>query len=249
MWEPITHPVTTNTVESNRLKKSMQTSSGKESDFLAVDVACISPQALHATLVSSAGSHCEVWRTSRRDPSMGRDTPYLEFVLKYPRGDNSRAEIAMLARHYRHLRSELEDLIPEALFCVTKIDGRPNVCVIARAVNVWFNIADPRNHKEAVELLKLHPKARNQLGRFLRVARAWRESDDDPRLIDLFGVDNLVMDIDREIRYLDSFFVFFFEDMLDLLPEPDPDLEHRIFKSLERLEYLATILDAAENIR
>ena len=228
------------------MQKATQSGGGKEGDFLAVDVACLNPETLHATLVSSAGSHCEVWRTSKRDSSEERSDPYVEFVLKYPRGDHSKAEIAALARHYRQLKSALDDVVPEAIFFVTEIDGRPNVCVIARAVNTWFNIANPQNREEAIELLKAHPKAGNQLGRFLDRAKEWRASD-DPRLIDLFGVDNLVMDIDREIRYLDSFFVFFFEDMLELLPEPDDDLEHRIAVSLERLAYLDEILSAAQS--
>jgi len=230
----------------NHANSAARTRGGVEVDNPGADVACLNPERLRATLISSAGSHCEVWRSNRRDPSMEGADSYVEYVLKYPRGDHSKAEIAMLVRHYRQLKTVLEDVIPEAIFFVTRIDGRPNVCVIARAVNTWFNIANPQNREEAVELLRNHPKARNQLGRFLRVAKEWRASD-DPRLIDLFGVDNLVMDIDREIRYLDSFFVFFFEDMLEMLQEPDDDLEHRIAVSLERLAYLEEILLAAHS--
>ena len=230
----------------NLANSAVRAGGGVEADDPAVDVACLNPERLRATLVSLAGSHCEVWRSNKRDPSMEGGDTYVEFVLKYPLGEHSAAEIAMLARHYRQLKEALDDVIPEAIFCITEIDGRPNVCVLARAVNTWFNIANPQNREEAVELLRDHPKARNQLERFLRVAKEWRASD-DPRLIDLFGVDNLVMDIDREIRYLDSFFVFFFEDMLEMLQEPDDDLEHRITVSLERLTYLEEILTAAHS--
>ena len=135
-------------------------------------------------------------------------------------------------------------MIPDALFFVTKIHGRPNLCVMARAVNVWFNIANPRNQEEAVELLREHRGARRQLAQFLAVAHEWRNGD-DARLIDLYGLDNLVMDVDRNIRYLDSFFVFFFEDMLELADDPDDNLGHRIEISLERLAYLQAILDEA----
>ena len=89
------------------------------------------------------------------------------------------------------------------------------------------------------------PKARAQLSRFVSAAKRWR-ADDNGRLIDQFGIDNLVMDINREIRFIDSFYVFFFEDMLHVLSAPDPDLEERIAISLERLEYLADVLQVIE---
>ena len=218
---------------------------GKEDDYLKANIACINPKHLHATLVSSAGSHCEVWRSSKRNASIAETSPYLEFVLKYPRGNHSSAEIAVLANHYRQLKTELEDVIPEAVFFITNIDEQANVCVIAEAVNIWFDIGNPQNRDEATELLKIHRKPRNQLRRFLNAAKEWRNSG-NPRLIDLFGVNNLVMDTNREIRYLDSFFVFFFEDMLDLLHEPDSDLENNINRSIERLIYLEEILEQAD---
>lgn len=222
----------------------MKNAAGKEGDFLKADIACLNLGSLGATLVSTRGSHCEVWRTNIRHPSKEKRFPYLEFVIKYPRGSHSRAEINMLSRHYTLLKSALEDLIPQALFFITKIDGIQNVAVIAEAVDIWFNIADPHNREEAVTLLSTHPKALNQLGRFVTAAKQWRVSR-DPRLIDLFGVDNLVMDTNREIRYLDSFFVFFFEDMVDMLDEPDEALANRIRLSLERLAYLDSILREA----
>ncbi|MES9936204.1 MAG: hypothetical protein ABW153_07160, partial [Sedimenticola sp.] len=68
-------------------------------------------------------------------------------------------------------------------------------------------------------------------------------NSDDSRLIDLYGLDNLIMDQNHEIRYLDSFYVFFYEDLLDLLQgEPDDPLKEYITVSLERLHYLEDIL-------
>ncbi|MCW8964105.1 MAG: hypothetical protein OQL16_09925 [Gammaproteobacteria bacterium] len=222
------------------------TNTGKEGDYLKVDIACLNPKSLHATLVSTVGSHCEVWRTNKRSQADRAGNAYLEFVIKYPLGNHSQPEITMLAKHYRMLRQELDDVIPEAIFSITRVDGNVNVCVVARAVNIWFDIANPQNREEAVELLRTHVKPRVQLERFIRAAKAWRASGHS-RLIDLFGVDNLVMDTNREIRYLDSFFVFFFEDMLDLLQEPDEQLEYRINRSVERLEYLEEMLGESKN--
>ena len=54
----------------------------------------------------------------------------------------------------------------------------------------------------------------------------------------------MIMDKNHEIRYLDSFYVFFYEDMLDLLQEePDNLLKRQINASVERLDYLGEILD------
>jgi hypothetical protein len=222
---------------------------GKESDFLKADIACLNPQALHATLISSVGNHCQVWRTNKRDDKplleIQEDEPaYMEFVIKYPVIHYSDSEIRLLARHYRLLKQQLDDIIPDALFFISRINGRRNICVLARAVNIWFNIANPQFREEAIPLLQEYPKARNQLKRFIATADALRNSD-DPRLLDLYGLDNLVLDNNREIRFVDSFDVFFFEDMIDLFQDDDPELQTKIDISLERLAYLKEILAIA----
>jgi hypothetical protein len=222
---------------------------GKESDFLKADIACLNPNALHATLISSLGNHCQVWRTSKRDEDrvssiQEEDAAYVEFVIKYPVIHYSDSEIRLLARHYRQLKQDLDDIIPDALFFISRINGRRNICVLARAVNIWFNIANPQFEEEAIPLLKEYPKARNQLQRFIRTMEDMRKSD-KPRLIDLYGLDNLVLDNNREIRYVDSFDVFFFEDMIDLLRDDDPELQVKIEISLQRLAYLKRILAIA----
>ena len=212
------------------------------------DIGCLNSDSLRATLVSTAGSHCEVWRAGNRKRSMGEEDPsYREFVLKYPLSAHSMAECRTLGRHYAQLKTALEDIVPEALFFITRINGEPNICVVAEAVNIWFNIANPQNCEEAVALLKAHPRARDQLSRFVATAKMWRVSD-NPRLIDLYGIDNLVMDVNREIRYVDSFYVFFFEDMLELLQDEDPKLETCISSSLAQLAYLEGLLEGAGHV-
>ena len=121
----------------------------------------------------------------------------------------------------------------------TKINGRPSVFVLAKAINVWFNIANQQNEEEAIKLLCANPKARIQLSRFVKAAQAWRNSD-NPRVIDLFGIDNLIMDTNREIHFLDSFFVFFFEDTFHLIDgsEDDSELTDKVNISIKRLNYL-----------
>jgi hypothetical protein len=223
----------------------MSETGSKEQDYLAVDIPCLNPETLRATLVSSAGSHCEVWRTNKRTTANADNERYHEFVIKYPTSTQSSAEIAVLVRDYQRLKNTLEDIIPSALFFVTEVDGEHNVCVIADAVNIWFNVANPQNHEEALELLRDSPRACDQLRRFVKAARQWRASD-NARLIDLYGFDNLVMDRNHEIRYLDSFFVFFYEDMLDMFQEEtDNLLERQIRLSLERLNYLEELLKAS----
>lgn len=219
---------------------------GKELDRLLVDIACLDHKQLRASLISTTGSHCEVWRSSRRSVTRedeDADTAYLEFVIKWPLARYSEIEARLLARHYRLLKETLDEIIPNALFVVTRVNGTPSVLVLAKAVNVWFNIANPQNEEEAVRLLCANPKSRIQLARFVRAARAWRKSD-NPRVIDLFGLDNLIMDINREIVFLDSFFVFFFEDMFHLIDntEEDDGLKEKIDISLKRLAYLEHLL-------
>jgi len=223
----------------------MRDTRSKEQDFLAVDIACLNPETLRATLVSSAGSHCEVWRTNKRFRDGTDSKAYHEFVIKYPTSSQSKAETAILVRDYKRLKISLEEIIPSAIFFVTEVDGEQNVCVAADAVNIWFNIANPQNHEEAVELLRESPRAYDQLKRFVGAARNWQASE-NPRLIDLYGMDNLVMDRNHEIRYLDSFFVFFYEDMLDMFEhETDNPLARQIDISKQRLNYLEEVLKAS----
>jgi hypothetical protein len=225
----------------------MKSPPGKELDRLLVDIACLDYKQLRASLISTTGSHCEVWRSSKRcetEQDDEKETSYVEFVIKWPLANHTESEARMLARHYRLLKETLDEIIPDALFVITRINGTPSVFVLAKAVNVWFNIANQQNEEEAIRLLCANPKSRIQLARFVRAARAWRDSD-NPRMIDLFGLDNLIMDINREIHFLDSFFVFFFEDMFHLIDVADDDneLRDKLDISSKRLAYLEHLLE------
>jgi hypothetical protein len=232
-------------------------SNGTQGDRLVLDIACISRKCRRATLVSTTGNHCTVWRGALRSPDADAtanpgtetetDEVYTEFVIKLPRERYDAADARILVRQYRMLREALGEVVPSALFVVGLVDGIPSLLVIARAVNLWFNIANPQNRDEAIGLLRNSSIARDQLRHFLDQAARWR-SESNPRVIDLYGLDNLVMDNRRQIRFVDSFYVFFFEDMLHLLGgEPDHDLEDKIKVSLQRLAYLDEILRAAES--
>ncbi|MEN8180857.1 MAG: hypothetical protein ABFS39_19880 [Pseudomonadota bacterium] len=221
---------------------------GRENDRLEGNIEGINPESLRATLVSCVGNHCEVWRTSKRNIASDGGSSYTEFVIKFPVIQYDETEIKLLAKQYRLLKGSLDDIIPDALFIITRINDQRNVCVLARAVNIWFNIANPQNSEEAIALLSENSKAFNQLKRFLVTARSLQQSG-NPKLIDLYGLDNLVLDTNREIRYIDSFDVFFFEDMQHLFNETDPDLDMKIRISRDRLNYLERILSTAESNR
>jgi hypothetical protein len=222
---------------------------GREINRPALDVACLHPNSHRAALVSTTGSHCYVWRSNQKpleaDPIA--DVSYLEYVIKYPRERYEVMDARILAKQYGELREALGEIVPEALYVISCIDGEPNLFVVAKAVDIWFNIANPSNREEAIGLLRECPMARRELRVFVDQARAWRNGS-NPRVIDLYGLDNLVMDNQRRIRYVDSYYVFFFEDMLHLLGgERDFELEDKIERSLTRLVYLEEILGAAES--
>jgi hypothetical protein len=219
---------------------------GREDDRPALDVACLNPKCRRAALVSTAGNHCQVWRGTLKHEDALDSESYTEFVIKYPLDRYLDADARILANQYQELRAKLGHMVPEALFVFSCIDDEPNLFIVARAVNVWFNIANPQNREEAVGLLREYPLARAQLVQFVLQAAKWREGP-NPRVIDLYGLDNLVMDNQRQVRFVDSFYVFFFEDMLHLLGgEPDYDLQEKIEVSLQRLAYLQQILALSE---
>lgn len=215
---------------------------GRDEDRPALDIACINPQHRYAALVSTTGNHCHVWRSTHKQPINEDKDAYVEYVIKYPVDSYGFVDARLLARQHRMLRDALGEIAPDALFVQTSINGEPNLVVLARAVNVWFNIANPTNREEAIGLLRDHPLARAELEIFVRQAQRWRQGS-NPRVIDLFGLDNLVMDNQRRIRFVDSFYVFFFEDLLHMLGgERDFELEEKINVSLKRLAYLDEIL-------
>ena len=230
----------------------MQNDEDKQADQISVNIACLDLRRLRPTLVSTIGSHCEVWRSNQRHETETGDEDeaiYTEFVIKRPFSDHSVSEANLLARHYRLLKETLDEIIPDALFVVSTINGRPSIFVLAKAINIWFNMANQQNEEEAVKLLCTYPKARIQLARFVKAAQAWRNSD-NPRMIDLFGIDNLIMDTNREIRFLDSFFVFFFADTFHVIDggEDDTELKDKVELSEKRLQYLEHLLVAAKEI-
>ncbi|MEW8229684.1 MAG: hypothetical protein AB2563_16105 [Candidatus Thiodiazotropha endolucinida] len=230
----------------------MQNNENKHGEQISVNIACLDLKRLRPTLVSTIGSHCEVWRSNKRqgtESDYEDGVIYTEFVIKRPFSDHTISEARLLARHYRQLKETLDEIIPDALFVVSKINGRPSVLVLAKAVNIWFNLANQQNEEEAKKLLCRYPKARIQLARFVKAAQAWRNSD-NPKMIDLFGIDNLIMDTNREIRFLDSFFVFFFEDTFHIIDggEEDSELKDKVALSEKRLRYLEHLLVMAKEI-
>ena len=210
----------------------------RENDRISTDIGCLDTASLPATLISTLGAHCKVWRSGgylRHSSRTGR-----EIVLKMHTLPCNSREVELYRRDYLALKKQLGVSIPEALFVTTRIGGEVNLLVLAQAYTPWFNIANPANEAEALPMLGKFRLAHAQLQRFVESARRWREQES--KVIDLYGLDNLVLDRDHQIRYLDSFEVFFYEDMLHLIDHPDRDLEERITISLQRLDYLEYLL-------
>jgi len=215
----------------------------RDIDRIPQDIACLETARMPAVLMSLTGYHCEVWQTRGRLVRNGRRVG-LDVIIKCHKEPCLLHEVELLRDDYRRLRARLGDIVPQATFVATLVDGQPNVVVLAEVVQPWFNIANPTNEADAVPLLRRLTGARRQLTTFVHAARAWYAGP-DMRVIDLWGLDNLVLDRARRVRYIDSFRVFFFADMLHLLAHPDPDLKARIELSLLRLEYLEHLLAEA----
>lgn len=220
-------------------------SAAPEPDLLhiAMPIGCLDTEHMNATLVPSTGFHCDVWRVSRVSLHDDGRRSTIDYVIKGHREPARMEDLRVLYKDYLRLKSALEDMVPNAAFIWTRVGDAANCVVIAEAIRPWFNIANPTNEEEVVPLLARLPKAKLQLARFLEAARSWDE--DEGRVIDLWGLDNLVLDVDHEVRYIDSFRVFFFEDLLHALDESDPELEEKIRVSRQRREYMESLLRLA----
>jgi len=211
----------------------------KESNRIPDKISCLNVKNIPATLMSTKGAHCDVWQIAgpRNNPS----DPPNNIVIKHHTLSCSRMEGRLYQQDYRRLKQNLYEIIPDALFVRARVNKEENILVIARAHVAWFNIANPSFEEEAVPLLRKLPKAWRQLSDFVTYARFLYRTEQ--KVIDLWGLDNLVLDTDRQIRYLDSFEVFFHEDLLHLIDDPGEDLEERILVSLKRLDYLDHLLE------
>jgi len=211
----------------------------RDDDRIDARIEALRTDRLPATLVSNDGYHCEVWRCSgsvvRDGERQARDV-----VIKVPRTPFTRAEVRVMRREHDRLRATLGDIVPPTLYVVACIDDTTSVVALAPTISRWFDIANPANEAEARPLLARIPRARDALERFIEAAEDWYRRED--RVIDLYGLDNLVLDRNRHLHYIDSFGVFFHADVLNALPDPDPGLAERISLSRRRLEYLRDLL-------
>lgn len=216
--------------------------SGKEVDRISGSIACMDTSGVPATLVSTVGSHCEVWQCIGRILHVEGTVP-MNFVVKKYRYPCAAQEIKVFQREYWSLRSRMPDIVPSTLYIRTRIDGRHGVVVLAETYTPWFDVANPANEAEVVPLFRRLTKAQDQLRRFVEAAKAWR-AEPESRLIDLCGVENLVLDKSYALRYLDSFGVFFYPDVMHMIDEVDERLKMRIETASARIDYLDHLVRA-----
>lgn len=210
-----------------------------DGDRIPGEVACLLNEALPATLVSTRGFNCEVWESAGVIVT-GGERRSLNFVVKRHRFPCDLRKIRAYRREFRCLRDALGSMVPEAVFIATRVDGDANVVVLAEACSPWFDLAHPGNEDEVRPLMRRMSRVRSQLRRFTRAAREWAGQG---RVVDLFGHQNLVLDRDLNVRYLDSFGVFFYADTLHAVAGEDDLLASRIEVSLTRLAYLESLQD------
>jgi len=211
---------------------------GREADRLAADIPCLRLRHMPFALVSTSGFHCEVWQSIVAFVGHGERTE-LDFVLKRYLRPADLAQVRVLNREYRTLRGALGEIVPETVYIVARVDGEENVIALCETCTPWFDLANPGNEDEALPLLERHSRALADVARFAAAARAWYDREE--KLVDLFGTENLVLDRAYRVRYIDSFHVFLYADVLHALPEHDHDLAARVEVTLRRLEYLERV--------
>lgn len=210
--------------------------------LLTPNIACIDPAQYICTLVSTYGYHSDVWELTpvRLKPDRRRRP---KLVKRHLRACSFR-EIRVLRRDYQKLKRRFGTMVPNAVFVSTRVNGRDNVIVIANKISVWFNIANPINEQESIPFFQRNNRAREDLRKFVTAAREWQS---DGRIIDLWGLDNLVLDQRYKLRYLDSFWVFLYNDLQHMVGDIDGSLNERIEISLRRLEYLEYVLQQVDS--
>ncbi len=213
----------------------------RENDRIDSRIDCLRTAEMPATLVSDVGYHCEVWRSNGHIHRFGRRQPY-DLVIKVPRTAIPEPEVRALRREHRQIRDALGDIVPATVFARTRIDGSPSVIAFAPNIRRWFDVANPIHEPEIAPLLQRSPRLHHALRHFVSTAETWVSREE--KYIDLFGRDNLILDRNRHLHYIDSFGVFFYGDLLRILPDPDPGLAERVRISSMRLIYLRELVQA-----
>jgi len=211
----------------------------RENNRIEARINCLRTDVLPAALISTKGFYCQVWRASRTIARYGIRS-HLDLAIKVYNSPCALADVHVLRREHAMLRKRLGSMVPNTVYIATKIDGEPSVVALADAVNRWFDVANPVHESEVIPMIRRLRRARRQLLRFVAAAQQW--ADREQRVIDLYGLDNLVMDVTHRLRYVDSFGVFFYADLLHAVAEPDESLRKRIAVSRQRLEYLTHVL-------
>ena len=209
-------------------------------DHLRGQITCLNTRMISATLISTTGYHCKVWRSAGVIIQNSHKVA-LDYVIKKFLGPCSLPETGIYHKHYQMIKAALDEIVPDAVFIASTVDGETGLIVIAATVQPWFNLANPTNEENLIPLLRQSPKTCSQLHHFVRCARAWQHASES-KIIDLYGLDNLVLDIHRNVKYIDSFDVFFNADVLYLTDELDEGLQEKINLSLHRLDYLEHVL-------
>lgn len=214
---------------------------GRSNLLIPNDIGCLDTSKLRAQFISGLGFHCDAWQVTRVILREERKRLIRNYIIKRYRQPCTMREIQIYQNDYMELRAQLGEIIPKAMYLQTRVDGTVTVLAVARAVTRWFNLANPAFESEVVPLLQRLTKARAQLQDFVAAAHRWYRSS-EMKVIDLWGVDNLVLDNKQNVRYLDSFNVFFYPDMFHAIDEPNDLLEEKISVSRKRLEYLEYLL-------
>jgi len=211
----------------------------RDNDRIDSRIACLRTEDVPATLISDDGYHCEVWRSSGSIFRNGQRQS-LDLVVKVPRQAISESEVRVLHREHHQIRERLGDIVPVTVFARTEIDEHPSMIAMAPNIRRWFDVANPIHEEEIAPLIGQSDRLRQAIQHFVDAAEHWYVTES--KVIDLYGRDNLVFDRNRHLHYIDSFSVFFYADLLAVLPDPDPGLVERIRISRERLAYLQHLL-------
>ena len=213
----------------------------RDDDSLGADAPALNTQDHQYTLISTRGFHCDAWRTSSTI-SEGGALRTIDWVVKVSKRSYAQREVRVLKRDHSLLRNALEDIVPAAYFAVGRSGDESGAIVIAEPIEPWFDLANPGNEAEALPLLRNTSRARDQLSRFTAAARRW--FDEDGRLIDLAGTENLVLDRKLNVRYMDSFHVVLYVDLLDDEEEAGSEFAGRVNVAKQRLRSLERLVAA-----
>lgn len=171
-----------------------------KSPNLSEEVPCISPKAFIRKNTRN-GSHCENYHAYTQGDKTAHTYVKKSFSLI------SDDDLNRYKKEYDEIKLRLGEIVPNATYIRAKVGQTLGALVLAEPIKITTDMLSEENKPYILEVLKSNPQTRQQLEDLLDAFDEWLAKG---KVLDLSdnGEENVVLDENQNLHYIDSFDVF-----------------------------------------